>query len=69
MDYREEIGKWVVCHGTMGDASVCAQVTDSNKICVCVSDCVGWDSPYWQRKYVKFFESEKEAKDYYDKNK
>ena len=67
---NEEIGKWVVCHGMLGNASVYGQVISSNEASVHIDDKIGgWDSNIWKRGYVKFFDTEKEAKEYFKEHR
>ena len=69
MSLEEEIGKWVVCFGMLGRCSVYGQVISNGPKHVDIDDKVGgWDSNCWNRDYIKFFETENEAKTYYNEN-
>ena len=62
--------KWVVCFGMMGRCSVYGKVLQEDSLSVTIDDKVGgWYSNIWNRNYVKFFDSEDEAKGYYDEHK
>jgi hypothetical protein len=63
---KEEIGKWVVCHGMLGGVYVYGKVLSSSELSVTIDDKIGgWDSNVWDRNYVKFFDTEEKAKEYY----
>lgn len=67
---KEEIGKWVVCSGVFGNASVYGKVLSSNPKSVTIDDKVGgWTSNVWDRRYVKFFNTEEDAVAYYNEHK